>query len=642
MNTKLAINVINSETLKPMLSEITSLVAGTIKSTFGPYGHSTLVQTLDSVYSTKDGWNVARNTRISTPDGEYSAAVNAIKKLILDVAQAVVLNAGDGTSTVMIGADVLNKEVSKYANEHKLDSRTVENMLNECVKLINKQLTKDAHRITDENMSDVIKRIALISTNWDEEVSDLIRDIYVKTKNPIIKVEDSGNQETYAEYTEGYDLTGSLQLTNYYINNLSDASFEADDPFVLIFAAPLGKKHTNPLCTLAQIIGKPVVVLAPNFDLDFLQVVNNMNAERIATGQERLNMVPCRYFANTPIDKDCVADMAALLGTTVLSTQYDKLYDALNVLGEKAVELQEKNNDFKRKNHGKAKPQTGQPITQDEVELRRLVAEQKQLIDSAAKEMKQLAGTCGHIKVNDKYILASGLTFKESDEFAKRKSNLTNLLEQKYKQYNAESAMTESIRSMRTRLGKMECNMGAIKVGGFGKAHIAARKDAIDDATRACEVAYTSGYILDGGLAIAKAAYKCMIANKENDEIDSYLKMFMEAFSEVCAIMYDNKYNDIAKSRSIVNTCIDKLSDDDKVENIAYNLVTEEYVDDLITPVDVCKEVVSGCLRLVLVNNTSNQFVFQNEDSLIRAIQQGSEINDAINESNKDDMEKDE
>lgn len=640
MSNKLTINVIDSKQLKPMLNEVTSLVAGAIRNTFGPYGHSTLIQTLDSVYSTKDGWNVARNLRISASTGEYSAAVNAIKKLVLDVAQSVVLNAGDGTSTVILAADVLNKKVTKHLSDLGLDSRTVENALNECVKMINTQLLRDAKHVTDENMDEIIHRIALISTNWDEEVADLIRDIYVKTKNPIIKVEDSGNQNTYAEYIKGYDLNAELQLPNYFINNMEEASFEADNPYVLIFAAPLGKKHAVPLCTLGQMVGDhPLVILAPNFDIDFLSILNNMTAEFEARGQ-KLNVVPCRFFANSAIDKDCVADFAALLGTTVLSTQYDKLYNALTELGNKNAELKSLLKEDAEKSTSSLK-RSADEKSATKKKIIELNKENKDCIEHAADELKELYGTCEHLKINSKYVLATGL-MTESDDFKRRKANLESLLELKYKQYNAESSMTEAIRSMRIRLGKMECNMATIKVGGFGKAHITSRKDAIDDATRACEVAYTGGYILDGGLAIAKAAHKCFITQKTNTDIDVYLNMFTEAFSEVCADMYNNKYNNISKSKSLVDQCIGELSSPSGVRDVAYNLITEKFDEEsLITPVNVCTEVVSACLRLVLVNCTSNQFVFQTEDSLIRSIKEGSEINDIINEASKDDAEYD-
>lgn len=626
LSNALSINVIKKDTLKPLLNEITALVADTIKNTFGPFGHSTLIQTMDAVYSTKDGWNVTRNLNISAEDGEFSPAINSMKKLIVDVAQSVVLNAGDGTTTVILAANELNRLVSEYTNKNGLDSRTVENFLNKCVKLINEELKRSATLIDESNLEEIIKKIALISTNWDEQMSNLITEIYVNTKNPIIKVEDSGNQNTYVEYTEGYDLTADLQLANHFMNNPDKGTCEVDDPIVLIFAAPLGKKHTRPLVSLGQVLPNPLVVMAPGFDIDFLQVIDNMYIEFQEAGS-KLNVIPCKFYAGSDIDKECVADLATLLGTMVLSTQYDKMYEALNAMDDTMI----KKNEFKAKRKAEEKPKVNpnakvtagtKKVKEDEEEAK-LDAEFKAYIGAAAKELQGISGACKHISIGNKYVIASGFNRENKAEFQRRKDNLKNLLKQKYEQYNAESSMTESVRHMRIRLGKMECNMGTIKVGGYGMAHIKARKDAIDDATRACEVAYTGGYILDGGLAIARAASRVMETTKDNDDIDIWLGMFVKAFTNVCHIMYMNKYDNSEKCHEIIAKCLQ--------DHTTYNLVTEEYRDDeLITPVDVCTEVVSACLRLVLVNCTSNQFVYQSTQDLIRSMKEADDIADTI------------
>lgn len=631
MNKNLSINVIDSNSLKPMLSEVTSLVADAIKNTFGPYGHSTLIQTGDSIYSTKDGWHVMRNLRLGSKDGEYSAAINAIKKLIQDVAQSVVLNAGDGTTTSLLAANEMNSRVSAHVKEYRPDSRTVENYLNECVRLINRELDDDAAHITEENMSDIIYKIALISTNWDEDISSIIRDIYITTKNPIIKVEDSGSQKTYVEYVQGYDLVGELMLPNFYINCVDKSSYEMDNPTVLMFNSPLGKKHVRPFVTLSLLLqGAPLVLMAPSFDTDFVSVLGNLNQENAAKGKGPYNIIPCRYYAGSNVDKDCAGDVASLLGTMVMSNQYDKLHSCLEALAD-TIDAQM---DFIQNHHGKT-----ELTEEEEKEYSEMEEAKKQLCSHAADELVQISGTCKHISIGPKTILVTGFNQMNKEEFERRRNNLKALLKQKYEQYNAESSMTESIRIMRIRLGKMECNMGVIYVGGYGKAHLIARKDAIDDATRACEVAYTGGYIVDGGTAIARAAYKTMLRYKTVEkypDIDKYLEMFFEAFSEVCSIMYNNKYDDMEKCRDITEHCV---TDMDKDNPLTYNLVTEEYSSNLISPVEVCKEIVSACLRLVLVNCTSNQFVFLHQDDIIRAIQKSRDYEEPEEAVEEDDEE---
>lgn len=612
---KIAINVVSSDTLKELLNDITTMVADVLSHTFGPYGQSTLVQTVSSVYSTKDGWNVMQNLRITDEKGGYSVATNAIKKLIQDVAQSVVLNAGDGTTTSILAAASLNTEIGDYLKEHHLDSRTIENILKEVTSMVLDELQARATIIDDSNMEKIIYQIARISTNWDDEISGIIRDIYMKTNNPIIKVDDSGTLDTYAEYIEGYDIIGSLQLPNYYLTSPAKGLFEATNPVILTFGSALHGHHFRPLAYIGELLNgqnETLVILAPTFDVDFINHMKATNGMRVKSGQRPVNVVPFQYFAKTEIDKDCVEDFAVLTGSTVLTDQYEEV----NKLFESLADCMDTN----AKSVGTNKPE--KDVTA--------------LIGESIEALFSICGRCEKLVATDKYILASGLTNKNTEEFERRKGKLENELFIKYKQSNAESSLTDSIRVKRLRLGKMQCNMGIIRVGGFGAAHLKAKKDAIDDATRACEVAYQDGFIVDGGIAIPlaiKSARDKLLEPYKGQSINAsetfialldFFDLFNNAFLNVTTTLFNNRYNDITKSKSIAKECVDKET--------CYNLITEEYDGSLITPVNVCKEVLNGCLRLVLINATSNQFVFQNEDDLIRAIQAGSANNDEYKE----------
>lgn len=587
MRKKTAINVISSEMLKTLLRDVSTMVADTLKNTFGPYGQSTLIQTTASVYSTKDGWNVMQNLRITDENGEYSIAANAIKKLIQDVAQSVVLNAGDGTTTSILAADKLNNILSEYVKKENMDSRTIENCIKKCKDMIIAELQESAIQIDDTNMAEVIYQIALISTNWDVEISEIIRDIYVNTHNPIIKVEDSGNLETYASYIEGYDLIGHLELPNYYLTSPAKGLCEIENPIVLTFGSAIHNNQLMPLVHMAELLAsknETIVLLAPSFDLDFLNTLKAINAVKVRNGAKVVPIVPFKYFAKLDVDKDAVEDFATLVGGTLLTDNYEEVND----LFAKLVELTKNSEN---------------------------IEDAENVIAECTKTLFSISGTCEKIVATDKYILASGLTNKNEKEFARRKENLENQLEIQYKKSNAESSLTDGIRVKRIRLGKMQCNMGVIKIGGFGATHLKAKKDAVDDATRACEVAYQDGYIVDGGIAIPLAATNAM--NKTDDKLLKHmLGLFATAFKEVATILFNNRYNNNTISTDIVSKCMETGK--------CYNLITEKYDNSLITPVNVSKEILNGCMRLVLINATSNQFVFQNEDDLIRNIQRGT------------------
>lgn len=604
------LNVIPENTLKELLTDVTESIAEVLSHTFGPYGKNALVQTTGSVYSTKDGWNVMQLLRVSDKKGENAITVNALKKLHQDVAQAVLLNAGDGTTASTLGAASLNKLVSEYLETHKLDARAIENALTEACDMVVDEILTNGTMINDENMRDIINRIALVSTNWDEEISSMISEIYWETKNPIIKVEDSGTLETSVKYINGYDLVGHLELPNFYLTSPAKGLFEAKNPLILTFGSSVHKDKLQAFILAGGMLrerSRALVLVAPSYDQDFLNTLTATNAQLIQQGKMPVNVVPFKYFAKTDIDRDCVEDFTVATGGILITHEISEVE---SVFGQLETIIRNKTPE---KGSGK-KP----------------IKNENQIISECIETLEKLGGTCTNLTATDKYILASDLFNMNKEEFGRRKDTLENELEQKYKQYHAESSLTEMIRLKRLRLGKMQCNMGIIQVGGFGAAHLKAKRDAIDDATRACEVAYQGGYIVDGGMAIPLAArraiewYDGKTLDDHNQRIVDFLKMFEGAFRSVACTLFNNKYDDMQRSTALVDTCMERKS--------PYDLINEEFTEDLITPVAVCKEILNGCLRLVLINATSNQFVFMNEDDLIRAIQAGSVVTDENND----------
>lgn len=632
---KLDINVISEEELKDILSEVCQLMANCIKPTFGPYGQNTLVQSVDGVYSTKDGWNVAQRLRIIDPNARstYPIAINAIKSLFLDTSFSVVLNGGDGTSTVMIAADALSRNINNFVKRREetcksrprirpIDAKELGTELRETTKDIINELYAQSIHVNEENMEDIIYRTALISTNWDKEIAGIIRDIYKETKNPIIAVENSGTLETYASFTEGYELRGYLTHAKDAINNPMDGQFKTKHPVILTFApgVALHESHLLELIAMSRILEnerKQLIVMASLFDERFLNGLSMLNSQQIKAGLKPISLIPFKYFAKTAIDKDCVGDFSVLINSILLTQEkyqeyqdiFQEVWKTISEAGED-MPKDEKSKDYQSK-----------------------LKEIDNLIDRAKERgmsaMYEIAGTCETLVATEDYILGSGFTSMNTEAFEKRRSSLEYDIFVQRKEANAESNLNDFLRLRRLRLGKMKCHMGTIKIGGFGKADLKSRKDAIDDATRACEVVYQDGYVVDGGLAIPKAILK-LIKKGKGQETDGsrpfkiqILVAFFAAFREVAETLYFNRYRDKEKCQDIFDIAIK--------DNLCYDLLTETYDTSLITPVDVCKEVLNGCLRLVLVNATSNQFVYQDEDDLIRLIKAGSKTQEEIN-----------
>jgi chaperonin GroEL (HSP60 family) len=602
MNTKINANLIKDEELKELIANIADETASIIASTYGPYGRNTFIHTMDRVYATKDGWNVLDHIRLGR-----DVVHNSLKKLIQDCAQSVLITVGDGTSTTVIGASVLNRRVISYLKEHPgINSKEIENALTKAVSVICDEIQNNVEYINEDNMESVIRRIALVSTNWDENMADIITDIYKTTHNPIIKIQNSGVEETYTTYIDGYDIAADLQLPNYYLTDRENCKCELEKPVVLVLNYTVPTKLSQGLAmigALAGADGKSLVVAAPDFEKSFIDSLITQNMAALRQNQQIVNIVPVKYIAGYKVDKDCVEDLCVLLGTDFIAREnndMDELFQDLiktmlvKVPSIDSFETEEEYN-----------------ITYANNE-----AAKQQMAMAAYQFLLQVSGTCEKITITDKYLLASGLTNKTENMLNQRIDKLKYELDAKIKDATALSMITDDIRVKRVRLGKLQCHMGIINVGGFGDAILKAKRDAIDDATKACEAAYRDGYIMGGGLAIPYFTTKLINTTEVSDENEMVLdciKIIKEAFVDVMKTMYANKYFDADKSDVIAKAIED---------GTPFNLITEEYDEDIVEPVNVNTEVLKGTMRLVLTMATSNQLLFNQYESTLEVSQQ--------------------
>lgn len=585
-------NVLPKNKFQPRMAEVLNYVAESVAETLGPYGHNALIQTTDRVVSTKDGWNVLRNITFD------NIVDNSMKSLIEAVAHSVVLRVGDGSTT----STYMANRILQLLNHHELITNTpirvIEESLVNCVDEMEKAIRQDAVAITDENMAEMIYKVAMVSSNWNKEFSGMIRDIYINTHNPIIKVQNSGTDRTSVEYIQGYDLSGRL-MSNQYINNFSESKCELNNPMIMTFNFKLTSKYFIPLLFISSMLGqqgKTLIVMAPDFDKAFIDQLTAQNITHIKNQQGLHNMIPVQFDNKFAIDRDCVEDFALLINTQLISDNDDDMKtffdDVTTTMTKKA----------------------GEDEDPDQIREEKL-----KFMETAIKFLNQYCGTCEKASINDKGILVNG--FDENDfikaAIEKRKEAVRAEIDAKTKECDALTMLTDDIRMKRIRLGKLQCNMGVIKIGGFGDADLKAKKDSLEDTIRACEAAYRDGVTVGSSIAIART-----ISTIDTENMDEINRVAVDIFAASALAVFEriirNKYpsgkiaingND-ANAMDIMNTCIN--------QKIGFNIMTDDFDRDfnIINPVNVDIEVLRGCLKLVITAITSNQFIFKNYEGL--------------------------
>ena len=581
-------NVISIDTFRPRMAEVLDYVANSVANTLGPYGHNTLIQSTDRVISTKDGWNVLRNITFN------NTIDNSIKSLIETVAHSVVLHVGDGSTTSTLASNILLKSLTEQVHPNT-PIRALEDTLVKCVDDIEVQLRKNAIQVTEENMKEMIHKVAMVSSNWNTEFADMITEIYTTTHNPIIKVQNSGTDRTYVEYVEGYDLSGRL-MSDAYINNVSDSKCEVENPLIMVFNFKLTAKYVTPLVYLATMMklqNEAFVVMAPSFDKAFMDQFLALNSNSIRTTGAVINMIPVMYDNNFAIDRECIDDFTILVNSKVITQDDDNIVELFDEITETM---------------GANKPNDDE--TPEEYQQRK-----GDLIVTATKYLKEnYCGSCGKAVINDKGILISDIITNDIQQanIKKRKEAVEAEIATKTKECDALTMITDDIRMKRIRLGKLQCHMGIIKVGGYGDADLKAKKDSLEDTTRACEAAYRDGVTIGSSIGTLIAISDVFSEGEHSDLEGIVYNAFIAAFIGVFNRLAINKYPDVDFKSvvDVVNTCI--------TTRLGYNLLEDSADADftVINPVNVDVEVLRASLKLVIICLTSDQFIYKRYDNM--------------------------
>lgn len=591
-------NVITGDNLSQRMRGVLNYVATSVAKTLGPNGHNALIQNMDTLFSTKDGWTVLRNIKLE------NTIDNSIKSMIESVAQSTVLRAGDGSTTSTIAANKLNQIMGQLKSNYPI--REIEDTLEQCINDIIDKIKLKSIDITEETLGEDIYKIAMVSTNWNKELSQIISDIYVNTHNPIIKVVTSGTDKTSVEYIDGYDLTGGLLLPNFYITDADDKSCKVKNPLMLLFDFSVNEKWFTPLVSVADVIdtqqGLPIIIFAPAFSTGFRDKLIAYNKNAISSKKSPANIIPVTYVNNYATDKDCVDDFMALTGIVPITITNDEVKECFDDLYQIIMNKPIKDADGNKK-----------IITNED----KVIAMQ-----GALTFIDQYAGTCEEIKITNDNILVQGLVGMNVDEVEKRKKLLRSEIDSKTNECDALTMLTDDIRVKRIRLGKLQCKMGIIKVGGYGDANLRAKKDALDDATRACEAAYRSGYVKGSSLSIIEACMEilgmtsiCETDEKTTDDSTLYdILVFgiLSSYVEVFMTLISNKHEVDSKTiSSIINKC--------KQDDAVFDVVSETYKPktDIINPTDVDIQSLRACLRLVIITATSAQLVVRSYDGYV-------------------------
>ena len=129
-----------------------------------------------------------------------------------------------------------------------------------------------------------------------------------------------------------------------------------------------------------------------------------------------------------------------------------------------------------------------------------------------------------------------------------------------------------AVEQLQQRLAKMAGGVAIINVGGFTETEMKERKDRVEDALHATRAALDEGIVAGGGVALleAKSKYSLKLEGDEKIGSDILLNAIEKPFIQILLNAGIDKYHGVLNEVENGHATI---------ENMGYNIKTEEYVD---------------------------------------------------------------
>ena len=284
-------------------------LAKAVKSTLGASGKCVIYEDATGrPVITKDGVTVAESVVLFDPVENIGAT------LIKEAAKNTVKEAGDGTTTAIVLAESLLKEVNNNDNV-----REIKEGINSGLEKVNKYLSKHSKAVSGDNL----KYVSTISCNNDSELGGIIADAYTKVgKDGVVLMEESETDETYTDIVEGVQLENGL-TSPYFATDTEKQKCELENPLILIVSSeiPSVRKIQN---ILEHVIknNRSLLIVA-----NVAQQVKSALLMNKVKGNIKVNIINPPGFG--PTKRDTIDDLAILTGAKVIN---EELGDDLDLI----------------------------------------------------------------------------------------------------------------------------------------------------------------------------------------------------------------------------------------------------------------------------------------------------------------------
>ena len=481
-------NVIDEEEYKLRINVLFEDVSNKLSKTLGPYGATTVLDKVGDVMLSKDGWQVLKKLAY------MDEVQNTLLGLLVKIAHQVVMRVGDGSTTSIVGANQLLKQIDVISKENNLRPKQLLDTLEYIVEDVCCMIQRNAIPIDKDGDLNEIYNLALVSTNGDREIAEMIRTIYLETGNPAIEFNKSKSSITTYEVLKGYKLQFMTYIDRIFINN-DNGTCNIKNPKVLMINHKLEgdyfEKIIQPTIREACGDGQRLVVIAPYYDSFLLQKFSrDLALEFKAT--KTSNVVYTRASLMDDHRTDLFNDFAALCGCTIINEN------------------------------------TAYEILKGELEY----------------DPKEFLGQVEEMDIGEQSTFAKGFNHKNEGMLEILEKDAMSKYQELHEANETASIITEALVHAKQRMSKLKCNMGIINVGGSTELAKIANYDLVEDAVKACESAYLYGVTPGQTIGIQTAITDLARSGQYNELELQFLFAISAAYRDVTKILLENKFKE--------------------------------------------------------------------------------------------------
>ena len=578
ISNKPMINVMSDTEFQKRVSEVFQMISDVLEKSYGPYGSSSIIENYPYHYMTKDGFSIMKYISLSK---KYNIIDDAIRGLIVGPCNKLNFLVGDGTTTAILATNkIYQSYMDKYNDilDFRVPPRDIMKSYNKVKDLIIKELDNETEKVNVENHDEMVKiinKIAYITSNGDEEITNLFTELYDELGYPIIDVVKAPDGITKKRIIDGYHYDLILKDAIYVNNDDRTATYKNMDVIMIDHkvSADIFNHILLPLNSECAFNNRHLLVIAPSYDDVAMLRMRQLLLDEYKQTHD-VNMVLTVANINFANNRDCYDDLAMLLNTTILT----------RTMVADIIKFTTENDDVKISNiidvnnrNIKDLSITVKHMDEDGYIVNDMITktiDNGEVVDnvriSLFDEFNIRCGYAGSVRISMEE--SDGAVFNDliydKEIYDRTIRNIEVDLEESVRKNENLGTLDFHSDRIRTRLFKLKMKIGSIEVGGVSQLSIDMLKDSVDDTVKATSSAFYNGIVKGCSVSTLRAINYARKSEGLNDVERLIINCIFNGFKNLYKSLLNSRYHYIGNKELILT------------ENTTYQEIYKVLVDD--------------------------------------------------------------